>query len=236
MPTLKVLIVEDQPAVATALQVLFEIRGMPCTVARSPEEALRRLDAAPEEVGVVLQDMNFFANRAVGENTNDPQNTFGGAGSGGAIALRFVSNLALTRVNFNSNQALAVDSYSWGVSNPTSSGGGTGRANFNDFQVTLAPTALDPALWEAVAAGLHFKQATLTVSSGGLAQPYQTYTFTDVLISSYLTRGGNLQLTLSPARAQEDHATANGKVSAGWDINSRSAARVRFPSAATAAK
>ena len=39
---LKVLIVEDQPAVVTALQVLFEIRGMACAVARSPEEALRR--------------------------------------------------------------------------------------------------------------------------------------------------------------------------------------------------
>jgi CheY-like chemotaxis protein len=45
VPKLEVLIVEDQPAVVTALQVLFEIRGMPCAVARSPAEALRRLDA-----------------------------------------------------------------------------------------------------------------------------------------------------------------------------------------------
>jgi DNA-binding NtrC family response regulator len=67
MPTLKVLIVEDQPAVVTALQVLFEIRGMPCTVARTPGEALRRLDAAPEEVGVVLQDMNFSPEATSGE-------------------------------------------------------------------------------------------------------------------------------------------------------------------------
>ncbi len=67
MPTLKVLIVEDQHAVVTALQVLFEIRGMPCTVARTPAEALRRLDAAPEEVGVVLQDMNFSPEATSGE-------------------------------------------------------------------------------------------------------------------------------------------------------------------------
>jgi DNA-binding NtrC family response regulator len=67
MPTLKVLVVEDQPAVAAALQALFEIRGMPCTVARSPAEALRRLDAAPEEVGVVLQDMNFSPEATSGE-------------------------------------------------------------------------------------------------------------------------------------------------------------------------
>jgi DNA-binding NtrC family response regulator len=64
---LKVLIVEDQPAVVTALQVLFEIRGMACAVARSPEEALRRLDAAPEEVGVVVQDMNFSPEATSGE-------------------------------------------------------------------------------------------------------------------------------------------------------------------------
>ncbi len=68
---LKVLIVEDQPAVVTALQVLFEIRGMACAVARSPEEALRRLDAdgarSEPEIGVVLQDMNFSPEATSGE-------------------------------------------------------------------------------------------------------------------------------------------------------------------------
>jgi DNA-binding NtrC family response regulator len=68
---LKVLIVEDQPAVVTALQVLFEIRGMPCAVARSPAEALRRLDAAPEEIGVVVQDMNFSPEATSGEEGID---------------------------------------------------------------------------------------------------------------------------------------------------------------------
>lgn len=65
---LKVLIVEDQPAVATALQVLFEIRGTPCTVVRSPEAALRLLDSgALQEIGVVLQDMNFSPEATSGE-------------------------------------------------------------------------------------------------------------------------------------------------------------------------
>lgn len=65
---LKVLIVEDQPAVATALQVLFEIRGTPCTVVRSPEAALRLLDSgALQEVGVVVQDMNFSPEATSGE-------------------------------------------------------------------------------------------------------------------------------------------------------------------------
>jgi DNA-binding NtrC family response regulator len=68
---LKVLIVEDQPAVVTALQVLFEIRGMACAVARSPEEALKRLDAdidrGGQEIGVVVQDMNFSPEATSGD-------------------------------------------------------------------------------------------------------------------------------------------------------------------------
>jgi len=59
MSALKVLIVEDQPAVATALQVLFEIRGIPCVTARAPWEAIRVLDQEASEIGVVVQDMNF---------------------------------------------------------------------------------------------------------------------------------------------------------------------------------
>src|SRR5436305_751153 len=68
MTMLKVLIVEDQPAVVTALQVLFEIRGVACALARSPAEALRRLDGeAADEIGAVVQDMNFSPEATSGE-------------------------------------------------------------------------------------------------------------------------------------------------------------------------
>jgi DNA-binding NtrC family response regulator len=53
----RVLIVEDQPAVAHALEVLFGLHGIPCEVASGPGEALERV--ATGDVGVVLQDMNF---------------------------------------------------------------------------------------------------------------------------------------------------------------------------------
>jgi DNA-binding NtrC family response regulator len=53
----KVLIVEDQAAVAKALTVLLEIHDIPSLTARSPEEALALLAAEP--IGVVIQDMNF---------------------------------------------------------------------------------------------------------------------------------------------------------------------------------
>jgi DNA-binding NtrC family response regulator len=54
---MKVLIVEDQPAIAKALTVLFEIHDIPCLTAATPAAALDAL--AREEIGVVLQDMNF---------------------------------------------------------------------------------------------------------------------------------------------------------------------------------
>jgi len=54
---LKTLIVDDQAAVRTALEVLFDLHELPMLVAGSPREALELV--ASEDVGVVVQDMNF---------------------------------------------------------------------------------------------------------------------------------------------------------------------------------
>jgi DNA-binding NtrC family response regulator len=61
----RVLIVEDQPAVAHALTVLFEIHDIPCVVASGAQEALDRLSDGT--IGLVLQDMNFSPSATVGE-------------------------------------------------------------------------------------------------------------------------------------------------------------------------
>jgi DNA-binding NtrC family response regulator len=53
----RVLIVEDQAPVSKALEVLFEINAISCLVAKTPEMALGVVER--EEVGVVVQDMNF---------------------------------------------------------------------------------------------------------------------------------------------------------------------------------
>ena len=65
MPT--ILIVEDQPSVSTALQVLFEIRGFDCLIARSPAQALKAIETDPSDIGVVIQDMNFSPEATSGE-------------------------------------------------------------------------------------------------------------------------------------------------------------------------
>ena len=54
---LEVLIVDDQPAVRTALRVLFEIHNLPCQTADGPEAALSLVRR--HRFGVVVQDMNF---------------------------------------------------------------------------------------------------------------------------------------------------------------------------------
>jgi DNA-binding NtrC family response regulator len=53
----KVLVVDDQRSVCTALELLFEVHGLSTVVATSPEEALDAV--ANEDVGVIVQDMNF---------------------------------------------------------------------------------------------------------------------------------------------------------------------------------
>ncbi len=57
MSVMKVLIVDDQPAVRTALETLFEVHGLPALSVGSPEEALHLI--ATDDVGAVVQDMNF---------------------------------------------------------------------------------------------------------------------------------------------------------------------------------
>jgi DNA-binding NtrC family response regulator len=54
---LKVLVVDDQASVRTALEVLFDVHDIPVIVASTPEEALDIV--ANEDVGLVIQDMNF---------------------------------------------------------------------------------------------------------------------------------------------------------------------------------
>lgn len=59
------LLVDDNPAVITALKVLFELRGYRCVTAESPAQALELV--AREPVNLVIADMNFQADTTSGE-------------------------------------------------------------------------------------------------------------------------------------------------------------------------
>src|SRR5438128_2464805 len=62
---LKVLVVDDQPAVCAALEILFDLSGMETLTARTPDEALALVRS--EDIGVVVQDMNFRRDETSGE-------------------------------------------------------------------------------------------------------------------------------------------------------------------------
>jgi DNA-binding NtrC family response regulator len=62
---LKVLVVDDEPAVRNALAILFDIHGIPQVSTATAAEALELMRSEP--VGVVLQDMNFTPGQMSGE-------------------------------------------------------------------------------------------------------------------------------------------------------------------------
>lgn len=61
----KVLIVEDQPAVAKALRVLFDLNDIEAEATASPDAAIRMISRG--EVGLLLQDMNFTPGTTSGD-------------------------------------------------------------------------------------------------------------------------------------------------------------------------
>jgi len=62
---MRALLVDDQNAVRTALAVLLDLHGIQCFEAASPAEALDLV--RQEDVGVVIQDMNFSKDTTSGE-------------------------------------------------------------------------------------------------------------------------------------------------------------------------
>ena len=60
-----ILIIDDNPAVATALEVLFSLHDIASLHAASPAAGLALLDA--EAVDLVIQDMNFSADTTSGD-------------------------------------------------------------------------------------------------------------------------------------------------------------------------
>src|SRR3546814_4138926 len=63
MPT--ILVIDDNPSVATALDVLFSLQDIDTLRAESPREGLEQLQR--HDVDLVLQDMNFHADTTSGE-------------------------------------------------------------------------------------------------------------------------------------------------------------------------
>jgi type VI secretion system secreted protein Hcp len=82
-----------------------------------------------------------------------------------------------------------VRSWSWGVSQSGSiaqgSGGGEGKASFNDFNFTHKIDKASPSLMKACATGNHIKEATITVRKAGKGQQeFLIIKMNDIIITS----------------------------------------------------
>jgi type VI secretion system secreted protein Hcp len=123
-----------------------------------------------------------------------------------------------------------VLSWSWGETHPagppSGSGAGAGKVTFQDFAFATRVSKASPALFLACASGQHFKEAKLVgrrAASKGQQQEFLTWTFSDVLVSSYQTGAGGGEdvpvdtVSLNAGRVQVTYSAVTPPVSAGWD-------------------
>ncbi len=99
---------------------------------------------------------------------------------------------------------IELDSISWGVSNASSmghgSGGGLGKASFSDLSFVHSVDRASPVIWQACATGTHIKEATITRRKAGKGQQeYMIIKLTDVLITGVTFLGVLYQVNESMA-------------------------------------
>jgi type VI secretion system secreted protein Hcp len=123
---------------------------------------------------------------------------------------------------------IAVLSWSWGASNPTTVGPRTGlsagKVSVSDLSLMKVADSATPRLIDAVANGVHFPKAALAVRRSSDGFEYMRVRLEEVKVSSdQLSAGGERpteSVSLSFARYVVDYTPGPGKktVSFGWDI------------------
>ncbi len=111
------------------------------------------------------------------------------------------------------------------------SGGGSGKVTVQDFHFTMFTNKASPKLLAACMSGKHIPEATLTCRKAGeQAAEFLTYTFSDLLISSFQTGGSEAtdlpidQITFNFSKISQEYKEqlktggVGGAVTAGWDL------------------
>jgi type VI secretion system secreted protein Hcp len=87
-------------------------------------------------------------------------------------------------------ESIEIQSFSWGVSNLGSSGGGAGKVSFQDLHFTAKVSKATPQLMLACATGKHIPSAILYVrKAGGSTNEYYKITLEEVLVSGLQQTG-----------------------------------------------
>ena len=130
---------------------------------------------------------------------------------------------------------LAIESWSFGASNPTSVGSGglsAGKVQFQDFHFTKTLDKSSPMLMQMTATGEHLKSATLELcrpSADGTSQCYLKITLSDIMVTSYQTggEGGSTptdQFSLNYAKIEFEYkpqkadGSLDAPIKAGYDV------------------
>jgi type VI secretion system secreted protein Hcp len=131
---------------------------------------------------------------------------------------------------------IAVESWSWGASNPPAGGGaggggGAGKVQMHALVFTAPISSATPKLLQACASGQHVRSAVLSARRPGAGQhEFFVITLSDVLVTSYdvatredgpgvIDRGslqfGKVEIEYRP---QAPDGSAGTPVKAGWDV------------------
>jgi type VI secretion system secreted protein Hcp len=127
-----------------------------------------------------------------------------------------------------------VLSWSWGETHPVVASGGSGassgKVEFQEFAFMMRLSKASPALFLACANGKHIKDAKLVARKAGKSQQeYLTWTFSDILVTSYQTSGSDGDDSVNDAvafkfskaivsyKAQKADGSLDAPITVGWD-------------------
>jgi type VI secretion system secreted protein Hcp len=129
-----------------------------------------------------------------------------------------------------------VESWSWGEASAAGphpgGGGGASKVDMQDFHFVAPVSKASPTLLLACARGQHFKSARLACRKAGKAQQeFLTFTFSDVLVSSFAIGGAagsevapldQVSLNFSKIQVEYKEQKPDGSLGTstkvGWDV------------------
>ena len=106
----------------------------------------------------------------------------------------------------NYEKWIEIDSFSWGVSNPTSvgstgGGGGAGKVSFQDIHIETQTNASTPKLLTQAAEGTAISFVEVDFIKGEAPSPYLKIVLNDVLVSSYQFGGAEGANNTTPSES-----------------------------------
>lgn len=139
-------------------------------------------------------------------------------------------------------KSIELYSFSWGASNPTTigmgSGGGAGKVSLSSFNIMKRTDVASAPLFTKCCTGDHMPEVTVVLRKAGGSSPleYLTYKFTEVYVDSIQWSGSSggddtpsesVSLTFAKVeityKSQDEKGGAKTTIGAAWDLRTVSA-------------